>query len=293
MDTVTVNGKLYKKATVLAKQFRYTTDYIGQLCRNKKVDCQFVGRSWYVTEASLLAHKDTRYKEVRVDEKTIKSNHISVRDTSEISVRPRLLKTAQKAAPASHFASRLIPRESKYFTDETELLPVAVKPTPIIKPVIPAIVPVVLEAATKIKVKAENTHKKLDFTEMPAVALTGHLVVKEIVPDTTPSTPVVIPAAVSSKEPENAPQIKPSFEQKLAMDAPVPLATIAYTPVRVQQQAKPTSTRLLIPVAVFMSALFFVFVTVTANQIFVSKQVTTIRVIFDPKPVQNFFLNLL
>lgn len=282
MDTVTVNGKIYKKATVLAKQFRYTTDYIGQLCRNKKVDCQFVGRSWYVTEASLLAHKDTRYKEVRVDEKTIKNNHISVHDTSEISVRPRLLKTAQKAAPASHFASRLIPRESKYFTDETELLPVAIKPVSAIKPIIPTTIPVVLDEATTIKVKAEKAIQKLDFTELPTVALTGNLVVKEIVPDETPSVPVVLPnQTILKREPVTVPiasvnHVKPSE-----------VPNITFTPTLVNTDKKPASRYFLITTSLLMSCIFFAFIT-TATVVFtVGKNITVKQVHFDTTALQN------
>ena len=286
MDTVTVNGNIYKKATVLAKQFRYTTDYIGQLCRNKKVDCQFVGRSWYVTEASLLAHKDTRYKEVRVDEKTIKNSHISVRDTSEISVRPRLLKTAQKAAPASHFASRLIPRESKYFADENELLPVAVKPAPAIKPIIPTTIPVALEAATTIKVKAEKAIEKLDFTELPTVALTGNLVVKEIVPDETPSVPVVLPnQTILKREPVTVAISPMSHEISHVKHAEVP--KITFTPSVVHTDKKSVPRYFLITTSLLMSCLFFAFIT-TATVVFtVGKNITVKQVHFDTVPLQN------
>lgn len=62
MDVVTHNGKDYKKATLVAKEFGYTTDYIGQLCRAKKVDARLVGRAWYVNVDSLQAHKKNRYK---------------------------------------------------------------------------------------------------------------------------------------------------------------------------------------------------------------------------------------
>ncbi len=286
MDTVTVNGKLYKKATVLAKQFRYTTDYIGQLCRNKKVDCQFVGRSWYVTEASLLAHKDTRYKEVRVDEKTIKSNHISVRDTSEISVRPRLLKTAQKASPASHFASRLIPRESKYFTDESELLPVAVKPAQVIKPIIPSSIPVVLEEATKVKVKANKAIEKLDFTDLPSVALTGSLKVEEIIPDETPSVPVALPTAPATHSHHIAHQ-KPSENARFELSAPVSVEKISYTPKHVQLVAKREPRQFLILLALLTSSLLFAFVTTAVHQFTIGKNITVKQVRFDTVALKN------
>ncbi len=36
----------------------YAQDYIGQLCRSGKLDCTMVGRSWFVTEESLLSHRE-------------------------------------------------------------------------------------------------------------------------------------------------------------------------------------------------------------------------------------------
>ena len=53
MDVITHNGVSYKKATAVAKEFGYTTDYIGQLCRAKKIDARLVGRAWYVNVADL------------------------------------------------------------------------------------------------------------------------------------------------------------------------------------------------------------------------------------------------
>lgn len=57
MDEVTLNNKKYLKATEIAKDLGYTSDYVGQLCRAGKVDAQLVGRSWFVNEASLREHK--------------------------------------------------------------------------------------------------------------------------------------------------------------------------------------------------------------------------------------------
>ena len=62
MDTVVFDGNEYTKASVLAEKFRYTQDYLGQLCRAKKVDARLVGRAWYVNLDSLMTHRDSRYK---------------------------------------------------------------------------------------------------------------------------------------------------------------------------------------------------------------------------------------
>lgn len=69
METVLLDNTKYTKASVLAKQFKYTADYVGQLCRAKKVDARLVGRTWFVNADSLSEHKEkTHQKPV---EKTI------------------------------------------------------------------------------------------------------------------------------------------------------------------------------------------------------------------------------
>lgn len=65
MNSLNVDGVLYVKASSLARDFGYTSDYIGQLCRNNKVEAQLVGRSWYVSEDSLRQHKESRYRSTK------------------------------------------------------------------------------------------------------------------------------------------------------------------------------------------------------------------------------------
>jgi len=62
METVELDGVRYVKASVAAKKFRYTQDYIGQLCRGKKVDARLVGRTWFVNTDSIIEHKNNKYK---------------------------------------------------------------------------------------------------------------------------------------------------------------------------------------------------------------------------------------
>lgn len=63
VDTVTIKGIEYQKASLLAKKLKYTPDYIGQLCRANKVKAKLVGRTWYVNLDSLLEYKKTRYSD--------------------------------------------------------------------------------------------------------------------------------------------------------------------------------------------------------------------------------------
>lgn len=88
MDVVEFSGKEYTKASVVAKRFNYTSDYIGQLCRAKKVDARLVGRAWYVNLDSLLEHRKGKYKkpteiELEPTEKVIK-NYLSRIDVEPI-----------------------------------------------------------------------------------------------------------------------------------------------------------------------------------------------------------------
>lgn len=63
MNTLEIKGVLYKKSALIARQFGYTTDYVGQLCRSGKVAAQMVGRSWYVDPASVEEYREHRYEE--------------------------------------------------------------------------------------------------------------------------------------------------------------------------------------------------------------------------------------
>lgn len=56
-DNLILEGKNYISARRAALIINYAQDYVGQLCRAGKLDCRMVGRSWFVTEESLLAHR--------------------------------------------------------------------------------------------------------------------------------------------------------------------------------------------------------------------------------------------
>lgn len=54
-----ISGKKYISAKRAAKLTGYATDYIGQMCRGGKLDSRMIGRSWFVSEESLLGYKQT------------------------------------------------------------------------------------------------------------------------------------------------------------------------------------------------------------------------------------------
>ena len=99
METISHDGKVFTKATVLAKKFRYTTDYIGQLCRAGKVESQLIGRAWFVTEESLNELKSKRYSATRAPEIIINDSVFSVKNPLRSlprSIAPVLSKTTYR-----------------------------------------------------------------------------------------------------------------------------------------------------------------------------------------------------
>lgn len=70
MDELTLDDKIYISSKQAAKITGYAKDYIGQLCREGRVEARLVGRSWYVLEESLKSHRftDKRKAEVVTEE---------------------------------------------------------------------------------------------------------------------------------------------------------------------------------------------------------------------------------
>lgn len=57
MNELTIDGKIYISSKKAAEVTGYAKDYIGQLCREGHVEARMVGRSWYVLESSIRAHR--------------------------------------------------------------------------------------------------------------------------------------------------------------------------------------------------------------------------------------------
>ncbi|MBM2817488.1 MAG: hypothetical protein HW401_78 [Parcubacteria group bacterium] len=52
-------GKKYISARRAAQVSGYSTDYIGQLCRAKNLECRMIGRGWFVSEISLAKYQNS------------------------------------------------------------------------------------------------------------------------------------------------------------------------------------------------------------------------------------------
>ena len=57
MNEITIGDKTYISSKRAAEITGYAKDYVGQLCREGHVDAKMVGRSWYVYEPSIRAHR--------------------------------------------------------------------------------------------------------------------------------------------------------------------------------------------------------------------------------------------
>lgn len=174
MKEVVINGVEYLSATSLAKEFRYTTDYIGQLCRSKKVDAQLVGRSWYVNPLSLAAHKKARYLKVQTND-ALAAESVKVNST-KIDVFSALPKNT--APTQNHieknFAKRIDWQPLKYEADKGELMP------PVSKQTATAKVLVKLADSTDIPIKISEKPINMVAEALPMVSLSGILNVTSI-----------------------------------------------------------------------------------------------------------------
>lgn len=189
METILDNGVTYVKATALAKKYRYTTDYIGQLCRSGKVDAKLIGRAWFVSESSLTNHKSERYSGVRSAEITINKSLVSDRESHSVAlrreVRPVLSKSAHRsilqiAEPKTYnFESRGAARVSTYHPDDESLEPLAINP--LVKLVAHTTASIIEEKPKKINVYlGEKASRKLSFEELPEIALRGELTIDSL-----------------------------------------------------------------------------------------------------------------
>lgn len=133
MDVVTHNGITYKKASAVAKEFKYTTDYIGQLCRAKKIDARLVGRAWYVNPESLTGHKKGRYQSEssEADTVAIKINKAPLEQPKKylkrVSIEPVLANKTVKIL--KHIGNTTREINVKYESDGGSLIPKMIKNT--------------------------------------------------------------------------------------------------------------------------------------------------------------------
>jgi hypothetical protein len=57
MNELTLDGKTYISSKRAAEITGYAKDYVGQLCREGRIEARLVGRNWYVLESSVREHR--------------------------------------------------------------------------------------------------------------------------------------------------------------------------------------------------------------------------------------------
>lgn len=117
MDSATIHGQTYIKASKAAKEAGYTADYAGQLARKGAIDAVVLGKTWFVREGALLEHKKAR---ARANTQMVKREF------------ERQKEDAQNEQPAwmafvPAYRERLLAGSVRYTSDQDELLPMVRK----------------------------------------------------------------------------------------------------------------------------------------------------------------------
>lgn len=199
MQKISFGDREYVKASEAAKRFKYTQDYIGQLCRGDKVDARLVGRVWYVNLDSITEYRKTKHatqKKVSKNAQTAKAT--PKKRPVEPVVRAKTARKIQEAFPrdAIQATRHLL---ATYSRDKTANIPVlnsvAAEQSEETKPVV----------ATKkdtprvvIKVRP-NTKKPTKYTteKLPEITLKSRLKVSGDIKNLVPESVDVYQAAAA------------------------------------------------------------------------------------------------
>lgn len=181
MEVISIDGIEYVKATQLAKRLKYTTDYIGQLCRAGKVKAKLVGRTWYVNPESIAEHKNTRYTKSSEDEKTSSASSIIKISPKRVESVPRRNNFFQGGYNQSsngnvnnngqnsgrNFLNHVAWKPAKYEPDTADLYP-SIKP-----PESSQKINVELAGASEVKISGHDKVSNFKTEPLPEVALRG------------------------------------------------------------------------------------------------------------------------
>jgi hypothetical protein len=177
MEVISIDGVAYTKVSTVAKQFKYTADYVGQLCRANKVDAKLVGRTWYVNPLSLTTHKkskknkSTPAESVEEEPSKIKISRIDV----EPVLRSQAAKVINEPRTTNHFSKRIDWKPLRYEVDQSDLLPELHTMSK----------NVVVDLAESVDLPVNETTKptKMTAEALPTVSLKGKLKVHSIEDD--------------------------------------------------------------------------------------------------------------
>lgn len=211
MDALELNGVTYVKASAIARDLGYTSDYVGQLCRSGKVDAQLVGRSWYVHEQSIRDHKKSRYRSNTAKTVNALKETISVReDKSEAQEEVALHR--HTVSPSKHFYTRASESVPHYAEDQTELIPTVNRPQAEKSQVKTEVRPVESRSVSVKKVEKPYT---LTPTKRPKIRFKGEVSIVEPAEDIKKDD---VPKEKKSDEKAKV-KVVPSVEKKTPVAA--------------------------------------------------------------------------
>ena len=183
MEKVVLDGREYTKASVVAKQFNYTSDYLGQLCRGKKVDARVIGRTWFVNIDSLQGHRSQKYaslKKLKVQNNESTSTiplHSGIAPKQYIKRVSMPLRSVHKkltTPPTGSLGEGAREVDVQYQSDDSSLLPAIRKPSKV------TLLKVSPAGAEKLSVKSDGDKTSVLSPEpLPEVYLRGLLSVKD------------------------------------------------------------------------------------------------------------------
>ncbi len=210
MDEVVLDGVKFVKAAVAAKQFRYTSDYVGQLCRAKKVNSRLVGRSWYVNIDSLKDYKHRPKTKPKVQVQVDDSNKPNETKTS----RPVVLsvignKTAKSLVRDDFSKDKALVHKLtvSYEMDNEKLIPKLTKKH--IKP--PTTLRVDVAGSKKVNIKNKSKTSSFNPTPIPEVSLSGDLSLTSY-PDFVEPETVLTESSDGSKNIAKSPDLDPNAD---------------------------------------------------------------------------------
>ena len=271
MQKISFGNKQYVKASEAAKKFRYTQDYVGQLCRAKKVDARLVGRTWYVELDSVTEYRKTKHKTQKKTKAAV-TNKKPTRTIKRKKVAPVIrAKTIRATSPDRQKSDRGV--HVSYGSDDQVSIPIVSKKTTPEKTV--TVVESVAESSSvkktvrlkqrpkKIKIARSRTKQtKFKSDKIPEISLSGKLKVSEIsveedrppAPDSELSeiekaariVPVHDMPMDDSEDNSDSDEVKPSTDQSESTNLPTKSAPQAekrpkvtnFAPKQVQQAQK-------------------------------------------------------
>lgn len=229
---------MFVKASKIAKDYGYTADYIGQLCRSGRVDAQLVGRSWYAALDSLEEHRANRYKKITPSDSEPKAGYEVTLHTN-----PTLKNTTELTATETKESSQTVKAEpltfvkksfynrvphytktpAAYLTDDSDLIPETnLSKVPENKPKAGNL-SIELAEANPVLVEAKSDQVSFETTERSPVTFTGSLSVSNLPDEEVVELPNEVDlkpnkVAVSVKAPKEKPMIDSKTVHILAAD---------------------------------------------------------------------------